>query len=397
MFRSSISSFDALPVRGAERLAVSAVERPRRWGTFLVLVLVLLGSVEAALRFPEVRSLLPARTHYYHPAIAQRIDDIERVLRVHRRVDVLFIGSSIVVTNVNPLLFDTVAARQPHDLVSFNAGFSGLWPTSVHLYAEHVWLPLTSPRIVVQGVRYPELAAITHAKNETQVWTGRIESTWRDADVLTRAQAAAVSRMTLLQYHGSLTRLMQRFRHGRIGTADPDEGDRHAIRGHYPRGAPENASVEQWQADLPNDGTCASNRCAVGFAALRRTIAAVRAAGAAYVLVNVPEHAARWREPGAIERYREYVESLRSFGAAEQVDFIDPTDGDPFRFAETPYNDLAHMTAAGARQFTRELAGRMAPMIETALPLRRTLHAQRAASENAITNQESRIKNDQVR
>jgi len=354
---------------------VSGVERPRHWRTFFALVLLVVAALEASLRFPEVRGLLPPRTHYYHPAIAQRIDAIDRVIRVHRRVDVLFIGSSIVLTNVHPLLFDSVAARQPDDLVSFNAGLSGLWPTSVHLYAEHLWLPLTRPRIVVQGVRYAELAATSHAKNETQVWTGRIEPSWRKAGVLTRLEAAAVSRITLLQYRGVLTRLLQRFRNGRIGTVDADEDEEYVVRGYHPRGAPLTASVDEWEHDLPNDGTCHADRCRIGFAALRRTIAAVRAAGGVYVLVNVPEHPARWSGPDAVARYRQYVGSLRMFAAAERVGFIDPTDGDPSRFAETPYNDMAHMTAAGARQFTRELAGRMATIIETTLPRPRALHA----------------------
>ena len=75
----------------------------RRWGTFALIVVALLAAAEVALRFPQVRSLLPPRTHYYHPAIAQRIDAIDRVKLVYGRVDVLFIGSSIVLTNVHPL------------------------------------------------------------------------------------------------------------------------------------------------------------------------------------------------------------------------------------------------------------------------------------------------------
>jgi hypothetical protein len=219
------------------------------------------------------------------------------------------------------------------------------------------------------------MAATTHAKNETQVWSGQIEPSWREAGVLTRMRAALVSRVTLLQYRGALTRLLQQFRHGRIGSVSPDENEEYDVRGYRAGGAPLSASINAADADLPNDGTCTAGRCAVGFAALRRTIAAVRSTGGAYVLVNIPEHAARWRGAGGVERYRHYVESLRAFAAAERVGFVDPTDGDPFRFAETPYNDLAHMTAVGARQFTRELAGRMAPMIETVLARQRPLYA----------------------
>ena len=336
---------------------------------------MLLVSAEAALRVPQVRALLPPRTHYYHPAIAHRLDTLERVMQVYGRVDVLFIGSSIMLTNVHPLLFDSLAA--PRQIVSFNAGLPGLWPTSVHLYAEHLWLPLTRPRVVVQGVRYPELAATTHAKNETQVWSGRIEPSWREASALTRAYAAAVSRIFLLQYYGAGTRYLQQFRDGWIGARVAMDDEGRAMRGYSPRGKPLDASPDTWTPDLPNEGTCARPRCEVGFAALRRTIAAARAAGAAYVIVNVPEHSIRWRDADSLDRYRHYVESLRAFAAAERVGFIDPTDGDPFRFAEMPYHDSAHMTAAGSRQFTRELAGRIVPILETALAPRREVHAVR--------------------
>jgi len=335
----------------------------RSWPVYFLVVAAFLAAAEVTLRFPEVRSVLPPRTHYYHPAIAQRIDGLERVMRQYQRLDVLFIGSSIVMSNIHPLLFDAVVASRPQEVVSFNAGLAGLWPTSVHLYTEHLWLPLTRPRVVVQGIRYPEVAATTHAKNETQVWSGRIEPSWREGGVFTRVKASLVSHVMLLQYHGALTRLLQRFRHGRVGMADAEDEDRHAVRGHSPRGA-SMRPVDDWEADLPNEGTCITEGCQVGFAALRRTIAAVRAAGGEYVLVNVPEHPARWSGPAGVERYREYVASLRTFATAEGVGFIDPTDGDPFRFSETPYNDLAHMTAEGAQQFTRELAGRIAPFIE---------------------------------
>jgi hypothetical protein len=142
--------------------------------------------------------------------------------------------------------------------------------------------------------------------------------------------------------------------------------------------------LEKWAEDLPNDGTCTGGRCAVGFEALHRTIAAVREGGGAYVLVNVPEHPARWRGPGAEERYRQYIEALRAFAAAERVGFIDPTDGNPLAFAETPFNDFAHMTAAGARQFTCNLADRMTSILEAAVPLRGGLHAAARGGSPAV-------------
>jgi hypothetical protein len=318
-------------------------------------VLLLLGTVELALRFPEVRRRLPPRTHYYHPAISTRLDALERIAADKQRVDVLFIGSSIVLTNVHPQVFDAVSGGRPGP-ISFNLGLPGLWPTSVHLYAEHLWLPRARPRLVVQGIRYPELAVTTHAKHETQVWTGTIEPSWRDDDVMTKLRAMLVSHVYLLQYRGAITRVLERYRDGWSDPNDFEWDHAYEKRGHEPILDTQATPIETWEADLPNEGVCDRSRCEVGFGALRRTIAAARAVGSEYVLLNVPEHASRWRGAEGLVRYQHYVGQLRAFAAAEGVEFVDPTEGNPFRFESTPYADFAHMTEAGSRLFTRTVA-----------------------------------------
>jgi hypothetical protein len=339
--------------------------QPRRWRTFAIVVLAALATVEVALRSPHLRSVLPPRTHFYHPAITTRLDALERMVRDHRRVDVLFIGSSIVLTNLHPQVFDSVVPQRGPG-VSFNAGLPGLWPTSVHLYAEHLWLPAARPRLVVQGIRYPELATSTHAKHETQVWSGTIESSWRESDLLTQAYASLVSHVFLLQYRGAVARVLERYRHG---WSDPNEfqwDGAYEKQGYEPISDMQAMPQGMREADLPNDGLCEEERCAVGFGALRRTIAAARVAGSQYVLLNVPEHASRWRGLEGLSRYQHYLEQLRGFAAAEKVDFIDPTEGDPFRFEQMPYADLAHMTEAGSRQFTKAVALHFGTLVTTA-------------------------------
>jgi hypothetical protein len=341
------------------------VARGRRWGTFAVVVLLVLVSAELALRLPQVRALLPPRTHYYHPVIAQRLDAIERLMSAHGRIDVLFIGSSIVMTNVSPELFDSAVGEERGRVVSFNAGLPGMWPAGVHLYLEHVWLPAARPRMVVQGIRYAELAATTHAKNETQVWTGRVEQAWRESDLLSRQYAAAAEKVYLLQYRGVLNGALERRRDGWVGEShEVDMGD--LPRGYEPRRATF-TDIAQWAEDLSNEGSCDANSCEVGFAALRRTIAAVHSAGGIYVLANVPEHMMRWRGRAAAERYRAYVDTLRTFAASEGVAFVDPSDGSPARFEHALYSDFSHMTAQGSRQFTQALARQMSPLIATTL------------------------------
>ena len=355
MLHSSISNSDRVPARS------------RKWRVFALTMLLALVGAEGALRFQQVRTLLPPRTHYYHPSIVRRLDALERLVGVHQRADVLFVGSSIVMTDVHALLFDTMVGDESDPVISFNVGLPGIWPSSVHLYLEHLWLPVARPRIVVQGIRYAELAATTHAKDPTQVWTGRVEAAWRTAGVVTQMHAAAVRNLYLLQYRGAWNSTLERYRNGRVGKSIDDSDLESVLRGYEPRPAPVSA-IDTWEEDLPNDGTCEANACEVGLEALHRAATVARAAGAAYVLVNVPEHQLRWGGRDAAERYRSYVRVLRRFAQSQGVVFIDPTEGALDRFPHALYSDFAHLTAEGSRRFTRALASQMAPLIAKTLP-----------------------------
>ena len=324
-------------------------------------MLIALTGAEVALRFHEVRALLPPRTHYFHSFIPRRLAALERLVSVYDRIDVLFVGSSIVMTNVHPLLFDSIVSGESERFVSFNIGMPGIWPSTVHLYLEHVWMPSARPRMVIQGIRYAELAATGEAKPTTPVWSGRVEAAWRESDAMTRLYANAVRHVYLLQYRGAWNSMLDRYRNGWVGTTAGDDAGS-VQHGYEPRpvGIPD---VSRWEEDLPNDGTCQVNGCAKGFAALRRTIAVARTAGATYVLLNVPEDAMRWHGPAADQRYRAYLAALRAFAASEGVTFVDPTAGRLGYVPHRLFNDFSHMTAEGSRQFTRAVAERMRPLV----------------------------------
>lgn len=90
---------------------------------------------------------------------------------------------------------------------------------------------------------------------------------------------------------------------------------------------------------------------------LAETIAAARAAGAVYVLVNMPEHGDKFlRAPAGEARYRLYVETMRAFAAEQGVLFIDVTNGDASVYqTNEPFSDFHHMSPGGASELTRLL------------------------------------------
>jgi hypothetical protein len=351
MPRSSISSSDG-------------VRNPRRWKAWAAATVFLLVGSEALLRIPAIQDALPTRTHYHDVGIVVREDALRRTLRAHGRIDVLFVGSSIVRTNIQPQTFDRlIQSRTRESIVSFNAGLSGLWPEGVALYLENVWMHLAKPAVVVQGIRYPELAATTHALRADQVFSGSVEAAWRESSWRKRAYSAAAANLRLLQYRGTLTEVLQRYTNGRPGPASlTDRGFGIDPRGYTPR-LPTLREARQRglirEENFPPEVIC-PDACARGFAALRRAIVAARGKGAQYILVNIPEHGTRWRGEQALDRYREYLVRLRAFADSEGIVFMDPTEGNPYSFQnDDDYSDTYHMSPAGAERLTSMLAARL--------------------------------------
>ena len=333
---------------------------------------LLLVGAERLLRVPSLQQWLPTRTHYYDAGVVVREDALNATLAAYGRIDVLFVGSSIVRTNIQPLIFDALVRKHTgNPVVSFNAGLSGLWPEAVALYLEHVWLPRASPRLVVQGIRYPELAATTHALRPDQVFSGTVEAAWKETSWRTRVYSAAAVRIRLLQYRGALTRSLERYINGRPGPISEEHRELGIDpRGHTPRlptfrEARARGAVED--EETASDGNCLSGRCRVGFTGLSRAIAAARRSGADYILVNIPEHGRRWGGEGGRTRYQEYLACLRAFARSERVLFVDPTEGDPSMFQDdAEYSDTYHMSPAGATRLTSMLAARIDPRAASA-------------------------------
>src|SRR6185503_17574133 len=149
MSRSSTSSSDVAVPRGRTR----QFSLRHAW-KFPVCVVGLLAVAELILRTPVMISELPISTHYHEPGVVRRVEARERVLAERGSIDLLFVGSSVVRCNIQPLDFDRAVMGRGFRAVSFNGGLSGLWPKAVALYVEHLWLPKAHPTIVVQGIRF---------------------------------------------------------------------------------------------------------------------------------------------------------------------------------------------------------------------------------------------------
>jgi hypothetical protein len=336
-----------------------------------LIVVASLAAIELALRVPDVERALPIRTYLHEPGAVVRLEKLEHVRRQYQHIDVLFVGSSVVRCNIQPMQFDALLARSSGSgPVSFNAGLSGMWPAGVRLYLEGLWLAEARPRIVAQGIRYGELFPSRRARAYSDIASSVVESTWDDNRPMARLKAIPYEHLRILQYRGTWPSWLYRFRNGRPAPIVDDEVRIFTdARGWTPRMPTLDITLRRHTLDNERPNGSMSAALAVdALDEIRKSARAAHRAGAEYVLVNMPEHAFRWSGDDGRERYATYLEVLQQLAANEGFEFIDVTGGDPLQFSSAlEYSDYHHMSPAGSERFTRLLADefrrRFGPML----------------------------------
>lgn len=340
----------------------------RRVRLWLLGTLLACAALELAVRLPLVYTKLPPPLPYFHPGVETRRRALEQVLARAGEVDVLFAGSSIVRTNLIPSVFD--AAVREHaglDIVSFNAGLSGILPDPTRVYLKEFWLARARPRAVVQGVRLFSLAHSAPAAHDQTLQLGRIERLWTSPSLPDTLVARAISSVRLSQYQGTLRRALDQLQAGEpLGALRRNTGFPIDERGWEARRASlaEVRATGRLDRRRPYATPLASEPFEAGIEALRRTAALCRERGILYIVANSPEHPYRYSTPDGAARYRHYLGLLEDLAAQEGFVFIDVTNGDPGRFANDAwFSDYHHMLPAGAERFTSLLAARLAPLL----------------------------------
>jgi hypothetical protein len=89
------------------------------------------------------------------------------------------------------------------------------------------------------------------------------------------------------------------------------------------------------------------------------------AAGAQYVLVNMPEHPDRYPRKNGAAIWAEYLKRVRSWAKANDVPFLDVSEGDLQAFNHDEYySDFHHMSQRGAEHFSTKLAEQFAKLVK---------------------------------
>ncbi|MDJ0961378.1 MAG: hypothetical protein QNJ88_12030 [Acidimicrobiia bacterium] len=344
------------------RSSTSSSESRRRWRRAGLIALVVVFAAELALRLPGVEAVIGPPDLYYQPGVQERLAALEEVQSNQGGIDVLFVGSSVVRTNISPYEFDATLAADGVELISFNGGLSGMRIDPTRLYLERLWLEVAQPRVVVQTVRYEDVIGAEPAESFEPFAGGRYEPLWLSESPLAPVQEAALDSSRLVQYAGLLTEILvtPESAFGLDGFVIDDRGFNATQR--RLDDVRREFAVEQIPggpaASRGYDGPFDDARSARGFEMLRASIAVAEQSGATYVLVNMPEHGDKFlQHEGGEEKYAAYVDALREFAVAEGVRFVDVTAGDISEYQDDArFADFNHMTPDAARAFTRVLA-----------------------------------------
>ena len=175
-------------------------------------------------------------------------------------IDLIFVGSSVVRSNIDPLAFDTEFGRRcgRNDLVSFNAGHSGAGVAAATVLLSNVYLE-ADPKLVIQFVRPEELRNVDNDlllfqdSEIDRLWAdNRLEGSLRgflfDASALFRLRGG-ISRWALdettssfaidMRGHSRSTTILAQAREEKpldqIPGAEPETAER--VRPHIPQAA----------------------------------------------------------------------------------------------------------------------------------------------------------------
>jgi hypothetical protein len=317
---------------------------------------------EFAFRAPAVQRALPQPQLYYDVGVLPRLERMNALLQSDT-LDVLFVGSSIVRTNIRPLVFDSVvSSRGARKVVSFNGGFSGMLTDPSRLYLENFWLPHVRPSYVALGVRFGELSSERRAEDWEEFKSSRIERQWISDSYMARLNASLLSKVKLLNYQGAFSAW---FSDGWSGIREVDfPVDQ---RGYGPTELTLTQALEtgKLRGSGTYSGGFAPSNFEVGMSALKRSTAAARQRGIQFIIANIPEYCGRYlNAPDGLARYQTYLGILRQVAAEEQVTLIDVTDGDPSTWCDKDlFSDFHHMSPAGARRLSIELGEAIGAMM----------------------------------
>lgn len=329
-------------------------------------LLLVMAGAELGLRSDWAYENLPVPRAYYTYDVTRRVHYLNALQRDHGRLDALFIGSSVVRSDIRPRIVDRRLEERSggKKFVTFNVGLSKMFPTGAVLYLERLWLERAHPRLVVHGVREVELAS--RQSKPYYLKHGRIESLWLEDTWLSNLEADLIRDLALLQQQGILQRSIARLSQGEA-LHQYEKGEIVAnVRGfRAERGKVQSARKRKSRRLWRYRKAPKPDRYERQLAAIDRMHALCEARGIQYVLLHLPEHPERFKTKHGPAIWADYKQRVRALAAERGIPFIDATNGDLHMFANDKYYaDYHHMRPAGASRFSIKVADQLLKLLD---------------------------------
>lgn len=122
----------------------------RRWQLAALATVATLLTAEIGAAALEPR--LPEPMVWPSTQVAAKVAQMDELAKNGSKVNVVFLGSSVVEQGINPLSFNSAG-----DLLAYNAALNGASPQSLELWAKEVVFPRLDPQVVVIGLTSRDL------------------------------------------------------------------------------------------------------------------------------------------------------------------------------------------------------------------------------------------------
>lgn len=126
----------------------------------VVFIILLIGGGEILFRIPIIESFLPTSTYGNGgPELGAKIRKLDTYIRQHGMVDCLFVGSSVVDSDIDPEVFSReFKAQTGKDVSCFNFALAAMAPSSMDSTARFL-IARYRPRVLIYGVGIGEFSA----------------------------------------------------------------------------------------------------------------------------------------------------------------------------------------------------------------------------------------------
>jgi hypothetical protein len=281
-------------------------------------------------------------------------------------IDVLFVGSSVTYTGVDPALFDSVVeAKTGQPAVSYNAGLAALPVSMVEAFVKGVFFRYTSPETIILLLT-PRDVNRNNSYNQImveEVLASAYGKAWLSRGIEARATQLLLEHSALFRYRNWV--ILTALNGWRVPLELPVVYDdpQFDSRGYVTTPARMTDRLVNSQAPGQEVATVslrAFDPSGKDMAALERLIRNCRDRGIQFIVVNMPMNhylASSFEDPAA--DYDRYSSVLTALVERYRVPFWDADSlSQGNSFADDDFSDIFHLNTGGAQKLTRFIAER---------------------------------------